>query len=89
MEDLENNRGIIEYLDIDEVNVSKINNTFDFRTHLPIHLCYITELGIVISFILKNKTFYPVLALNSLGGGISGLTNSNLVVSSYWIEFFH
>ena len=66
-----------------------INNSFDFRTHLPIHLCYITELGILISFILKNKTFYPVLALNSLGGGISGLTNSNLVVSSYWIEFFH
>ena len=66
-----------------------INSSFDFRTHLPIHLCYITELGILISFILKNKTFYPVLALNSLGGGISGLTNSNLVVSSYWIEFFH
>ncbi len=69
--------------------VLMINNSFDFRTHLPIHLCYITELGILISFILKNKTFYPVLALNSLGGGISGLTNSNLVVSSYWIEFFH
>ena len=69
--------------------VLMINSSFDFRTHLPIHLCYITELGILISFILKNKTFYPVLALNSLGGGISGLTNSNLVVSSYWIEFFH
>ena len=65
------------------------NNFFDYTIHLPIHLCYITELGILISLILKNQRFYPILALNSLGGGISGLTNSNLVLESYWIEFSH
>ncbi len=65
------------------------NNLFDFTIHLPIHLCYFTELGILISLIFKNKKFYPILALNSLGGGISGLTNSNLVLNSYWIEFSH
>ncbi len=66
-----------------------ITKTFDIKLHLPIHLCYLTELGILISLILKTKRFYPILALNSLGGGITGLTNSNLMEGSSLIEYVH
>tara|TARA_B100001540_G_C15645749_1_gene568763 strand:- start:217 stop:864 length:648 start_codon:yes stop_codon:yes gene_type:complete len=62
---------------------------FDYKIHLPIHLCYLTELGILISLILKIKNFYPLLALNSLGGGITGFTNSNLMKNAHFIEHTH
>ena len=38
--------------------------TFDYKIHLPIHLCYLTELGILIAIIFKNTSYYPWLALN-------------------------
>jgi uncharacterized membrane protein YwaF len=63
--------------------------TFDYKIHLPIHLCYLTELGILIAIIFKNTSYYPWLALNSLGGGITGLTNSNLLPESMIIEYIH
>tara|TARA_X000001036_G_scaffold109206_3_gene102392 strand:+ start:3767 stop:4414 length:648 start_codon:yes stop_codon:yes gene_type:complete len=62
---------------------------FDFNIHLPLHLCYLTEWGIFLSILFKNKYFYPLLALNALGGGITGFTNSNLTNDSLIIEHVH
>ena len=66
-----------------------LTDTFNYKIHLPIHLCYITELGIFLSILFKIKILYPWLALNSLGGGIAGLTNSNLSDDALLIEYIH
>ncbi|OUW61324.1 MAG: hypothetical protein CBD58_03290 [bacterium TMED198] len=63
--------------------------TYDFREHLPLHLCYVTELGILVSLVLKNKAVYPWLVLNALGGGITGFTNSNIIDGSQLVEYTH
>ena len=64
-------------------------NVFDYKIHLPFHLCYLTELGILIAIIFKNYFFYPWLVLNALGGGITGFTNSNLPNDALYIEHIH
>ena len=66
-----------------------LTDTFNFKVHLPIHLCYITEIFIIISYIFNIKHFYPWIALNSLGGGISGFLNSIMVEDSVPIEYVH
>ena len=66
-----------------------LSGAFDYKTHLPIHLCYLTELGIFLSIIFKSKILYPWLALNALGGGITGFTNSNLSENALLIEYIH
>ena len=62
---------------------------FDYKIHLPLHLCYLAELGILISILFKNKKLYPWLVLSSVGGGITGFTNSNLLPDSMLIEYIH
>ena len=62
---------------------------FNPKDHLPLHLCYLTEFLILISFITKSNRLYPLLILNSFGGGITGFTNLNLDVNSHLIEFHH
>ena len=66
-----------------------LSDTFNYKIHLPIHLCYLTELGIFLSIIFKSKILYPWLALNALGGGITGFTNSNLSDDALLIEYIH
>lgn len=66
-----------------------LSGAFDYKTHLPIHLCYLTELGIFLSIIFKSNILYPWLALNALGGGITGFTNSNLSENALLIEYIH
>ena len=63
--------------------------SFDYTLHLPLHLCYITELAILISFIFKTKKIYPLLVLNSMFGGFVGFINSNLTGDSTSIEYIH
>ena len=62
---------------------------FNYQIHLPLHLCYLTELGIFLSLIFKTNIFYPWLVLNGLGGGITGFINSNLPDNSLMIENIH
>ena len=62
---------------------------FNYQNHLPLHLCYLTELGIFLSLIFKTNIFYPWLVLNGLGGGITGFINSNLPDNSLMIENIH
>ena len=64
-------------------------DAFDFKVHLPLHLCYLTEIFILLSLIFKTKFLYPWLVLNSLGGGITEFTNSNLPIESLIIENIH
>ena len=66
-----------------------LTNRFDLTIHLPLHLCYLTELGIFISLIFKSQLFYPWFLLNSLGGGITGFLNSNLDQEAMFIEHIH
>ncbi len=66
-----------------------LTNSFSLKTHLPLHLCYMTQLGIFLSIIFKSNTFYPWLLLNSLGGGITGLLNSDLDSSALFIELLY
>jgi len=66
-----------------------LTDTFNFKVHLPIHLCYITEIFIIISYIFNIKHFYPWIVLNSLGGGISGFLNTIMVEDSVPIEYVH
>ena len=64
-------------------------NNFNPSIHLPLHLCYITQVGIFISMIFNNQLFYPWLLLNSFGGGVTGFLNSNLGTEAIFIEHFH
>ena len=64
-------------------------NLFDYTVHLPLHLCYLTEFLILISVLFNIKILFPLLILNSFGGGIAGLTNLNLTLDSSLIEFHH
>ena len=66
-----------------------ITNSFDYRVHLPLHLCYITELAILISLFFNTKAVYPWLVLNSMLGGLVGFINSNLPLGSSLIEYSH
>ena len=62
---------------------------FNYRVHLQLHLCYITEFFLFLSLIFKTKILYPWIVLNGLGGGITGFTNSNLPPDSLLIENIH
>jgi uncharacterized membrane protein YwaF len=62
---------------------------FNYQNHLPLHLCYLTEVCIFLSLLFKTEILYPWLVLNSLGGGITGFTNSNLPDNSLIIENIH
>ena len=65
------------------------SGNYDFKVHLPLHLCYLTELGILLSIFFKTEYYYGWLLLNSLGGGLSGFLNSNLEADSLFIEYLH
>ena len=62
---------------------------FDLTIHLPLHLCYLTEVGIFLSLLFKSRLLYPWLLLNSLGGGATGFLNSNLGKEAIFIEHIH
>ena len=64
-------------------------NNFDFSSHLPLHLCYLTEAIILCTYFFNLKFLLPWLILNSLGGGITGFTNSNLDQDVHIIEYIH
>jgi len=64
-------------------------NNFDFSVHLPLHLCYLTEAIILCTYFFNLKFLLPWLILNSLGGGITGFTNSNLDQDVHIIEYIH
>ncbi len=66
-----------------------LTNGYNYKTHLPIHLCYLTEVGILLSIIFKIKYFYPWLTLNSVGGGLAGFLNSHLTDNSVFIEYIY
>ena len=77
------------------LNISTFNcyliysGNYDFKVHLPLHLCYLTEIGILLSIFFKTEYYYGWLLLNSLGGGLSGFLNSNLEADSLFIEYLH
>ena len=64
-------------------------NNFDFSSHLPLHLCYLTEAIILCTYFFNLNFLLPWLILNSLGGGITGFTNSNLDQDVHIIEYIH
>tara|TARA_Y100000768_G_scaffold281836_1_gene216697 strand:+ start:4584 stop:5228 length:645 start_codon:yes stop_codon:yes gene_type:complete len=63
--------------------------TFNYKTHLPLHLCYLTEIAILFSLFFKKQFFYPIVLLNSFGGGVTGFLNSNLAHDDMLIEHIH
>ncbi len=66
-----------------------IFNSFNYKTHLPLHLCYLTESLIFLSILFSNKLLYPWLLLNSMLGGTIGMINTNLTTNSLTIEVVH
>ena len=64
-------------------------NNFSYKLHLPLHLCYLTELLILISFLFSIKKINSWLLLNSMLGSIVGFVNSNLNANMYFIEYIH
>ena len=66
-----------------------IFNSFNYKIHLPLHLCYLTEFLILLSILFRNKLLYPWLLLNSILGGTIGMINTNLTTSSLAIEVLH
>ena len=66
-----------------------ITSTFNYKIHLPLHLCYLTELAILFLLFFKKQFFYPLILLNSLGGGVTGFLNSNLTHDDMLIEHIH
>jgi len=65
------------------------NNFYNFRSHLPLHLCYLTEIGILISLFINNRKFTTWMLLNAMFGAITALLNSNLDSSNSQIEKLH
>lgn len=65
------------------------NNFYSYKSHLPLHLCYLTEIGILLSLLFKNHKFTSWVLLNSMFGAITALLNSNLDSSSSLIEKLH
>ena len=66
--------------------IDKSLNIIDF---LPLHLCYLTEVMILISLLLKSKKFINLIFLNSIVGGIAGLVNTNLTINMHQIFHIH
>ena len=66
-----------------------IFNSFNYKTPLPLHLCYLTESLIFLSILFSNKLLYPWLLLNSMLGGTIGMINTNLTTNSLTIEVVH
>ena len=66
-----------------------VSNHYNYTVHLPLHLCYLTEIVILCTYFLNLKFMLPWLILNSLGGGITGFTNSNLGQDVHIIEYIH
>ena len=66
-----------------------VTSTFNYKIHLPLHLCYLTELAILFVLFFKKQFFYPLILLNSLGGGLTGFLNSNLTHDDMLIEHIH
>jgi len=62
---------------------------FDIKNHLPLHLCYLTEVAILATYFFNSKLLISWIVLNGLGGGITGFTNSNLDLNVPIIEFIH
>ncbi len=65
------------------------NNLYSFKNHLPLHLCYLTEIGILLSIFFRNQKFTTWILLNAMFGAITALLNSNLDSSSSYIERLH
>ena len=65
------------------------SDNYNYTVHLPLHLCYLTEIVILCTYFLNLKFMLPWLILNSLGGGITGFTNSNLGQDVHIIEYIH
>tara|TARA_B110000263_G_C15232639_1_gene475394 strand:+ start:388 stop:1059 length:672 start_codon:yes stop_codon:yes gene_type:complete len=61
-------------------------NIIDF---LPLHLCYLTEIMILFSLLLKSKNFINLIFLNSMVGGLAGLVNTNLTIDMHQIFHIH
>ena len=66
-----------------------VGDMYNYKIHLPFHLCYLTQLGILISIIFRTQEWYPWLLLNSVGGGLAGFLNSNLDGNSQLIEHWY
>ena len=62
---------------------------FNYKVHFPLHLCYLTEVFILISIFTKVGKIESWILLNSMFGGLVGFVNSNLTNESIMIEFFH
>ena len=65
------------------------SNSFNSSIHLPFHLCYLTELCIILSLFFRSKRIYSWLILNSMLGGMVGFVNSNLIFGLHEIEYIH
>ena len=65
------------------------NNFYSYKNHLPLHLCYLTEIGILLSIFIRNNKFTTWMLLNAMFGAITALLNSNLDSSSTIIEKYH
>ena len=64
-------------------------NQFDINIHLPLHLCYLTEVALLATYFFNSKLLISWIVLNGLGGGITGFTNSNLDLNVPIIEYIH
>ena len=86
-------RLILKYLLIFNIitfnSILFFQDSFNYSVHLPLHLCYFTEICLLISFVLKIKRLYPWLILNGMFGGIVGFVTTNLTSTSMLIEYVH
>ena len=64
-------------------------NQFNINIHLPLHLCYLTEVALLATYFFNSKLLISWIVLNGLGGGITGFTNSNLDLNVPIIEYIH
>ena len=66
--------------------INELSNIINF---LPLHLCYLTEVMIFFSLVLKSEKFINLIFLNSMVGGLAGLVNTNLTIDMHQIFHIH
>jgi len=66
--------------------INELSNIINF---LPLHLCYLTEVMIFFSLVLKSEKFINLIFLNSMAGGLAGLVNTNLTIDMHQIFHIH
>ena len=66
-----------------------ISGDFSFQEHLPIEMCYLTQISILFYLLFDIKAIKPFLFFNAISGAIAGYLSTNMTANDHFIYHFH